>query len=87
MEGPKPKEKIILEVYGPASRMLQVSPMHHTQKIIKEAKDQLTVELEVTVTEEFIHQLLSICNEMKVVKPASLKKRMKEELKKAMGYY
>jgi predicted DNA-binding transcriptional regulator YafY len=87
MEGPKPKEKVVLEAYGPASRMLQVSPMHHTQQIIKEAKDKLLVELEVTVTEEFIHQLLGICNEMKVIKPSTLKKRMKEELEKAMGYY
>ena len=61
--------------------------MHHTQQIVKEANEKLTVELEVTITEEFIHQLLGICNEMKVLKPASLKKRMKEELGKAMGYY
>ncbi|RXK59653.1 WYL domain-containing protein [Lacibacter luteus] len=87
MEGSKPPEKIVLEVFGPAARMLKVSPMHHTQTLIKEGKEKSVIELQVTINEEFIHQMLSICNEMKVVKPASLKKRMKEELQKAIGYY
>ena len=87
MEGQRPDETLVLEFYGPMARLIEVSPVHHTQKIIKRGTDQLQVELEVNLTEELKRQLLSFCNNMKVIRPAKLKKWMKEELEKAVRQY
>lgn len=87
MEGAKPNEKVVLEFYGPQARFIEISPLHHSQQILIQKKDLLKVELEVTINEEFIRQLLSFCNHMKVIKPAALKKRIKAEVEKALGFY
>lgn len=87
MEGPKPKEKIVLELYGPIARLIEISPIHHTQEVKIRKEGLLRIELEIAITEELIRQLLSLSNCMKVIKPARLKKWMKTELETAMKYY
>ncbi len=87
MEGPKPKEKVVLEIYGAHSRLIEISPIHHTQQIKARKEDMIKIELEVAITEELIRQLLSLCNCMKVIKPLRLKRWMKDEIDKAIGFY
>jgi predicted DNA-binding transcriptional regulator YafY len=87
MEGPKPSEKIILEIYGPIARLLEISPLHPSQRTITKKQEVLKVELEVSVNEEFMRLLLTYCNTLKVVKPASLRTKLKSELMKGLTFY
>ncbi|HMO31410.1 MAG TPA: WYL domain-containing protein [Lacibacter sp.] len=84
MEGDRPEEKVVLQVNGALSRLVRINPLHHSQKVLQEGTDEVRIELEVSITEEFIRQLLGFCNNIRVEKPASLRKRLRDELQRAM---
>lgn len=84
MEGGRPEEKVVLDVHGPIARLLRINPLHHSQQVVKEAEESIRVEMEVSITEELLRQLLSFCNSIRVVKPLSLRKRLQHELQAAL---
>jgi predicted DNA-binding transcriptional regulator YafY len=87
MEGSTPPEKLVLEAYGSIARLLRINPLHHSQRPVKELKDGIRMELDVSITEELIRQLLTYSNQLKVIKPVALKKQMHLALQQALALY
>ena len=52
MEKPQPPQKVVLEIYSPYDRLLEIQPIHHSQKISHPKKHVMKVEMNVWVTEE-----------------------------------
>lgn len=84
MEGGRPEEKVLLEVYGPIARLVAINPLHQSQEIIKEEPERLRIALEVSITEELVRQLLGFCNNIKIIKPLSLRRRVADALRQAL---
>jgi predicted DNA-binding transcriptional regulator YafY len=87
MEGGTPGEKIVVEAYGAIARLLRINPLHQSQQVIRELKDGIRMELEVSITEELIRQLLTYSNQLKIIRPAALQKEIKGALQQGLNYY
>lgn len=84
MEGARPEEKVVLDVNGPIARLLRINPLHQSQQVVQEDAESIRVEMEVSITEELVRQLLSFSNNMKILQPAALRKRVAAELQRAL---
>lgn len=62
-------------------------PLHQSQEIIKDDKEGLIIRLKLYITSDFIGELLSFGPTMKVLKPNSLVKQIKDQYKKALSQY
>jgi predicted DNA-binding transcriptional regulator YafY len=51
---------------------LKSQPIHHSQQILQESKQEFRVQLELVVNYELIALLLSMGEKVKVIKPISL---------------
>ena len=87
MEEQAPGETVVLEAIGHVAKLLQLNPLHTSQKLIKESKHRARFELTIHMNEELVQQLLGYCNAVKVVKPRKLQQRMQEEIAKAASLY
>jgi len=61
-------------------------PLHHSQKVISEG-DPTIIELKIFISYDFIQELLSFGEEVKILEPVSLVEEVKEKLKKALIQY
>jgi predicted DNA-binding transcriptional regulator YafY len=68
--------KVVLSFDGIQGKYIKAQPIHLTQKIISEENDQLTVELFIIVSPEFIMYLLGYGPGVQVIEPDSLKKEI-----------
>ena len=83
----KNPEKIILKFDISQKNYVQSQPLHHSQKIIKETKSHLLIEIFVVINYEFSSLLLSLKDNVTVIKPLHLAKEIKEmALKIAQRY-
>lgn len=80
-------KKIILEVTGHFSRAVQIQKIHHSQKVIKTIDNGLIIELTLHNNDELFRKIISMTGSVKVIKPASLRKKVIEELKGAIEGY
>jgi len=82
----KPK-KVILSFNQQQGQYIKSQPIHFSQKIIKESKKELRIEIEVIESYELIVQLLGYGSSVKVIAPKSLKNSIIQECKKALENY
>jgi predicted DNA-binding transcriptional regulator YafY len=75
LTGEKP-EKISLQFEPTQANYVKSQPVHHSQRIVKDTKNQLVIELEVVVNYELIAMLLSFGEKVKVLKPLSLAQKI-----------
>jgi predicted DNA-binding transcriptional regulator YafY len=62
-------------------------PLHESQKVLIDNEEELRVRLKVYVTEDFIMELLSHGESLKVLKPKSLINEMKKTFENSLGFY
>jgi predicted DNA-binding transcriptional regulator YafY len=62
-------------------------PLHHSQKIVTENEKECIIELFMRPTYDFIMELLSIGQEVKVLEPDSLKKEIVKKLEDTLRQY
>jgi predicted DNA-binding transcriptional regulator YafY len=62
-------------------------PLHNTQQIIKDTEDELQISLTVYLTHDFMMELLSHGDTVKVIKPKSLINDLKNIYKNALYQY
>ncbi|MBC6491206.1 helix-turn-helix transcriptional regulator [Flavihumibacter stibioxidans] len=86
LEDGKP-EKIVLELYPPADRVLAELPLHATQKKVKSGKDCLQVELRLLVNQDLVEALLQLGDRVKVLEPSALRKALVSRYKDALKLY
>lgn len=80
-------QKIILQFTPSEAKYIKSLPLHHSQKLISEAKENSIFEFYLLPTYDFIMELLSIGEKVKVLAPESLKKEMIEKLTMTLNQY
>ena len=80
-------EEIILKFTDNTGKYLLTQPLHSSQKLIKQDKDEITISLFVVPNYEVLTFILGWGHRVKVIAPDSLQKRIKEELNNTMGLY
>ena len=68
----KEPEKIQIEVYGSQIQYLKTKPIHSSQRLISEGNDSAIFEVNLIVNYEFISELLSYQETIKILSPDSL---------------
>ena len=86
-EGTGKAESVLLTFAPMQGKYVKSQPLHHSQRIVKETDTAYSVSLEVLPNTELVMQLLSYGANVKVLKPASLAKSLRAELKKAADQY
>ena len=71
-------EEIILELGGFQGKYIETLPLHHSQKIIKKEKNLVQVSLFLVPTYDFVQELLSMQDKVRIIEPKSLQKTVKE---------
>lgn len=82
----KPERVVLLFTPYEAPYILS-QPLHHSQKIISEDKKGLQIELFVYITYELIQTILSYGDQVKVLEPVSVRKRILEVLGNSLKEY
>ncbi|MCG3164577.1 MAG: hypothetical protein POELPBGB_00331 [Bacteroidia bacterium] len=80
-------QKIVLSFSTFQAKYIKSYPLHSSQKVISETKDECRIELYLLVTHDFVMELLSFGSEVEVLEPKSLRREIAKELKEALGYY
>ena len=71
-------EKVVLTITAPYHKLLQLEPMHRSQKIIEQKEREIKVEIQVNINEELCKNILSFGPYCKVLQPQKLKKQIQE---------
>lgn len=82
-----PPEQIILSFDSYQGKYVQSLPLHHSQNIIKNTETELQIELKMHITHDFVMELLSYGNAVKVIKPQILVDEIKNMQKKSYLQY
>jgi len=84
--GKKPEE-IILSFDPYQGKYIKSLPLHDTQQILIDNDKELQVKLKLCITFDFVMELLSFADNMKVVKPKLLIKEIKQAHERAAKLY
>jgi len=76
--------KVVLRFTEMQGKYVKTKPIHESQEIVKESAGKLVVSLKVVLNYEFIHQVLSYSDQVKVLQPSALQKEIQKKIK-AMG--
>ena len=80
-------QEIILSFDAIKGKYIKTLPLHSTQEIIIENEEEIQVRLKLFITYDFIMELLSHGENVKVLKPQSLIEELKAELRNALDQY
>lgn len=80
-------QEIILSFVPFQGKYIKSLPLHNTQEILIDNKEEFRIKLKLFITHDFVMELLSYGENMKVIKPKSLIKEMKEVYKNALEQY
>jgi len=78
---------IILSFEPHQGNYIKSLPLHETQVVLKDNDDELQIGLTLFITHDFIMELLSYGENVKVIKPASLIKKLKSAYQNAINQY
>jgi predicted DNA-binding transcriptional regulator YafY len=80
-------QEIVLSFEPFHGKYIKSLPLHHTQEILKDTENELKIKLKLFITQDFIMELLSYAENMKVIMPKSLINQIKEAHKNAYKQY
>jgi predicted DNA-binding transcriptional regulator YafY len=83
----KEPQEVILTFNPFQGNYIKSLPLHESQKVVIDNDSELRVKLEIFITLDFIMELLSFGENVKVVKPDSLINNMKAVYRKALSQY
>jgi hypothetical protein len=83
----KNPEEIILSFDPYQGKYIKSLPLHDTQQILIDNETELQVKLNLCITFDFVMELLSFADNMKVIKPKSLIREIKEAHERAFKLY
>lgn len=78
---------IELRFTGLQGKYIKTMPLHHSQQILSETKNAITIRLYLFITEDFILELLSHGEKVKVLKPQSLASQIANRCQAAYMQY
>ena len=80
-------QKITLTFDAHQGKYIKTLPLHATQRIIKDTKDELQIELTLCITHDFIMEILSYGDTVEVLGPQRLIDEIKQIVKRTLQYY
>ena len=80
----KEPEEVMLSFEPFRGKYIKSFPLHNSQQIIFDSKKELRIRLNVLITEDFIMELLSFGDEVKIISPKSLKNKICMKLSNAL---
>jgi predicted DNA-binding transcriptional regulator YafY len=80
-------EKILLSFTPHQAKYVKAQPLHASQRVVRDDAKECQVELELVINYELMMILLSYGSSMKILKPARLVKRFREELEAMRRLY
>ncbi|MEX0995930.1 MAG: WYL domain-containing protein [Flavobacteriaceae bacterium] len=86
-ESTPPSEKIILSLTPEQGKYIQSLPLHHSQQVLVDTDIECRIELHLHPTYDFVMELLSLGEQVKVLQPESLKNELLNKLKAAVKRY
>lgn len=79
-----PVEEIELSYSALDGTFLKNNPLHSSQTVLKDTPEEFRIRLNLKITNDFVMALLSRSNSLTVIKPESLRVRIKEIYEKAL---
>jgi len=79
--------KVVLSFTPHQGKYILTKPLHETQAIVKQTGKQLVISCEVVPNYEFIQQILSYGDQVKVVKPKAVVEKVKKMVKAMAARY
>ncbi|MBL7111140.1 MAG: WYL domain-containing protein [Bacteroidales bacterium] len=79
--------EIIFSVRKPQAQYLVTLPLHESQEIIEEKKDEVIFRVKVHPTYELLTDLIAFRDELKVLEPEGLKEQFTESVRKTLERY
>jgi hypothetical protein len=80
-------QRIVIRAYTPLTNYLRTLPLHHSQKEINSTPEYSDFEFYLRPTFDFRQELLSQCDEVEVLEPASFREEMKGMIKMMLKRY
>lgn len=80
-------EEIIISCRPFQGKYFKALPFHHSQEIVKDDENELIIKLFLVPTYDFIQELLSKGNTIKILQPQSLVNEAKRIYQTALSYY
>lgn len=80
-------QSVLLSFTGEKGKFIKSLPLHHSQRIVADLEQKLTISLHLYITYDFIMELLSHGNDVTVESPTSLQNALKEILSKNLQNY
>jgi predicted DNA-binding transcriptional regulator YafY len=80
-------EEIILSFDPNQGRFVKSLPLHSTQEVVLENENEFRIKLKICITRDFVMELLSFGDSVKVIEPTSLKIKVKQIYKNAISQY
>lgn len=84
--GEEPQE-VVLSFDPFQGKYIKTLPLHETQKVLVDDKAETRIQLKICVTHDFVMELLSFGDNVKVLKPKSLAKELKNSYIRATKLY
>ena len=79
-----PIEDIELSYDALDGRFLKSVPLHHTQHIVADTADEFRITLRLRITNDFVMELLSRSRSLTVIRPQSLRERIRKVYEEAL---
>jgi predicted DNA-binding transcriptional regulator YafY len=80
-------EEVILSFKPLKGKYIESQRLHDSQELIKSNNDEYRIRLKVQITYDFIMEVISHGNEVKVIKPVRLRNEVKSKLQEALEQY
>ena len=80
-------EEVTLSFDAFQGKYIKSFPLHHSQQVLKDNEDETIVKLSVTITYDFIMELLSYGDRVRIISPKTLKNEVCERYSAALKQY
>ena len=87
METAEKPVKVVLIIKNPYHKLIELEPIHHSQKISKLSDSGAQIELSININHELVNTILAMGVYCKVVQPATLKNTIKLALSETLKQY
>ncbi|OFY38424.1 MAG: WYL domain-containing protein [Bacteroidetes bacterium GWF2_35_48] len=81
------QQEIILSFNPHQGKYIKTLPLHESQQILIDNENELKIKLEIFITHDFFMELLSLGENVKIIKPKSLIRDLKASYKNALENY
>ena len=82
-----PTERVVLRIYGPQALQVRQQPIHASQRETLTGNDYSEFTYQINISSDFISTILAMGDRAEVLEPASLRKEMKDIIRKMFNNY